>query len=166
VFRGHADISRRTDGGVVPWGWSAAGVFIIVIRKWEARHLRSRFGALREKALLRRLGRASGVPLHPPGKRTISVAMLREGFRFFPEASHPQDSRRMFRCFGHTSLKALLAPKCAERKIRFKVLLGQKPTAWANLAPLFLIHNSCANLFMRLRQRNKEVVWSRTIIFF
>ncbi len=31
----------------------------------------------------------------------------------------PADSRRMFRCFGHTSLKALFTPKCTERKIRF-----------------------------------------------
>ena len=50
--------------GDVPGDGVAAGVFM-VIGKMGARHLRSRFGALGKKALLRRLGRASGVPLQP-----------------------------------------------------------------------------------------------------
>jgi hypothetical protein len=40
-----------------------------------------------------------------------------------------------------------------KEKIRFKVLLGQKPTVWAKLASSFLIHNSCANLFMALASK-------------
>jgi hypothetical protein len=42
---------------------------------------------------------------------------------------------------------------CRKKKSDFKVLLGKKPTAWAKLASSFLIHNSCANLFMALASK-------------
>src|ERR1039458_5079999 len=96
----------------------AGSVFMVIGKNGSALPPQQVWSVEGAKTLLRRLRSSSGVPLHPPGKRTISVAMLREGFRSVPEASHPQDSRRMFRCFGHTSLKALFAPKCAERKIQ------------------------------------------------